>query len=126
MKLPYIIALVGVGAISLGAAAFASNNLLSESKPAAVVAKVGTAPMPVRQRHTLADMLRLDDGISYDDAARTLGTVGHAESRSASGLPGAEQDPRLTVYAWPNPDGSRIILAFESDRLIHRTHVGLH
>jgi hypothetical protein len=125
MKLPYIIALVGVGAISLGAAAFASNNLLAESKPAAVVAKVDTAPMPVPQRHSMADMMMLDDGISYDDAARTLGTVGHAESRSAAGLPGAEHDPRITVYAWPNPDGSRIILAFQNDRLVHRTHVGL-
>ena len=124
MKLPYIIALVGVGAISLGAAAFASN-LRSESKPVATVAKGDTSPMPVPQRHTLADMLTLEDGISYDDAARTLGTVGHAEDRSASGLPGAGQDPRLTVYAWPNPDGSRIILAFQNDRLVHRTHVGL-
>jgi hypothetical protein len=124
MKLPYIIALVGVGAISLGAAAFASN-LTSDSKPAAIVAKVETAPMPVPQRHSLADMMKLDDGISYDDAARRLGTVGHAESRSASGLAGAEQDPRIAVYAWPNPDGSRIILAFESDRLVHRTHEGL-
>jgi hypothetical protein len=124
MKLPYIIALVGVGAISLGAAAFASN-LRSESKPAVTVAKVDTAPMPVPQRHTLADMLMLDDGISYDDAARALGTVGHAENRGASGLAGAEQDARITVYAWPNPDGSRIILAFQNDRLVHRTHVGL-
>jgi hypothetical protein len=124
MKLPYIIALVGVGAISLGAAAFASN-LSSESEPAVAVAKVDTVPMPVPQRHTLEDMLKLDDGISYDNAARALGTVGHAESRSASGLAGAEQDPRITVYAWPNPDGSRIILAFQNDRLIHRTHVGL-
>jgi hypothetical protein len=125
MKLPYIIALVGVGAISLGAAAFASNNLRSESKPAPTAEKVDTRPMPVPQRHTLVDMLKLDDGISYDDAARTLGTFGHAETRSASGLAGAEQDPRITVYAWPNPDGSRIILAFENDRLVHRTHVGL-
>lgn len=125
MRLPYIAALVGVGAISLGAAAFASSNLLSESKPAAVVAKVDARPMPIPPRHTLADMLRLDDGISYDDAARTLGTVGHEESRSAAGLAGAEEDPRIAVYAWPNPDGSRVILAFQNDRLVHRTHVGL-
>ncbi|HWV81809.1 MAG TPA: hypothetical protein VNZ50_10295 [Hyphomicrobiaceae bacterium] len=124
MRLPYIIALVGVGAISLGAAAFASN-LRSESKPAATVAKVDTSPMPVPQRHTLEDLLKLEDGISYDDAARTLGTVGHAENKSASGLPGAEQDSRLKVYAWPNPDGSRVILSFQDDRLVHRTHVGL-
>lgn len=122
MKLPYMAALVGVGAISLGAAALAAGSLLSESTPAAAAATSETSPITIRQRHTLADMLRLDDGISYDDAARALGTFGHAESRRASGLPGAEEDPRITVYAWPNPDGSRIILAFQDDRLVHRTH----
>jgi hypothetical protein len=127
MKLPYIAALVAAGAISLGGAAFATGSLLSgNAAPAATAQAPQAAPMPVRPRHTLADMLELEDGITYDDAARTLGTLGHAETWQAANLPDVKNTIGMAVYAWPNPDGSRIVLVFQHDRLIHRTHEGLH
>jgi hypothetical protein len=128
MKLPYIAALVAAGAISLGGAAFATGSLLSGSPaPVApeVTAQAQAAPMPVRPRHTLADMQELQDGISYDHAARTLGTLGHAETWQAAGLPGMKNTAGMAVYSWPNPDGSRVVLVFQHDRLIHKRHEGL-
>jgi hypothetical protein len=124
MKVPYITALCAAGAISLGGAAFATGNLLSGSvAPAAQAPQAAALPIP--QRHTLADMLQLEDGITYDNAARTLGTLGHAETWQAASLPEMKNTAGMAVYAWPNPDGSRIVLVFQHDRLIHRTQEGL-
>ncbi|WP_143149235.1 hypothetical protein [Hyphomicrobium sp. CS1BSMeth3] len=126
MKLPYIAALVGAVGISLGAAVFIAAGSTSGTTATATAATADVVTMSIRQRHTIADMIELSDGITYDDAARSLGVPGHLQTRNVAGMPGIENDPRVSVYAWPNPDGSRVILAFRNDRLIHRTHVGLH
>jgi hypothetical protein len=123
MKLPYIAAIVSVGAIALGAATFATSNLLANSPPPPVAAPAPAMPVP--QRHTLADMMELPDGISYDDAARRLGTVGHSEVRALAVDMGISQGGNVAVYAWPNADGSRIVLVFQHDRLVHRAQEGL-
>ena len=123
MKLQHIAAIVGTGVISLSAAAFAASNLLASSPPPAVAAPA--AAMPIPQRHTLANMEALPHGISYDDAARRLGTVGHIEGRTLAIDMGLSQGGNAAVYAWPNPDGSRVVLVFQHDRLVHRTHEGL-
>ncbi|MFN3743874.1 MAG: hypothetical protein ACK4TL_04135 [Hyphomicrobiaceae bacterium] len=122
MKLPHIIALVGAGAVILGAAALGAGGTIY-GKPATATANAPAIAVP--QRHTLADMLALADGISYDDAARSLGTLGHAVTRRSAGIPGLEDDDTVEVYAWPNPDGSRVVLVFRDDRLVHRAQVGL-
>jgi hypothetical protein len=122
MKLPHIIALVGAGAAILGAAALGAGGTIYGT-PATATADAPA--ISIRQRHTMADMLALSDGMSYDDAARMLGTLGHATTRRSAGIPGLEDDDTVDVYTWPNPDGSRVVLVFRSDRLIHRTQVGL-
>jgi hypothetical protein len=123
MKLPYMAAIAAVGVVSLGAAAFAASNLLASSPPPAVAAPARAMPVP--QRHTLADMLELPEGISYDDAARRLGTVGHSEGWALAANMGVSQGGNVAVYAWPNPDGSRVVLIFQHDRLVQRTQEGL-
>jgi hypothetical protein len=70
-------------------------------------------------------MMELPDGISYDDAARRLGTVGHSEVRALAVDMGISQGGNVAVYAWPNADGSRIVLVFQHDRLVHRAQEGL-
>jgi hypothetical protein len=69
--------------------------------------------------------MELPDGISYDDAARRLGTVGHSEVRTLAVDMGISQGGNVAVYAWPNADGSRIVLVFQHDRLVHRAQEGL-
>ncbi len=125
MKLSYLGALVGALGVGLGATALVAGGTMSRATPVATAAVADIATMSIRQRHTLQDMLDLSDGISYDDAARTLGIPGHLQSRRAAGLPDIEDDSRVTVYAWPNPDNSRVVLVFRNDRLIHRTQTGL-
>ena len=123
MKRTYVVALLGAGTIALGAAAFAASGTMSSTPPQ--VAKLEVAPVAIRQRHTMEDMLALSNGISYDAAARLLGVPGHVEARQVLDTLDLTDHAGVTVYAWPNPDGSRILLVFRSDRLIHRTQVGL-
>jgi len=123
MKRTYVVALLGAGTIALGAAAFAASGTMSSAPPQ--VAKLEVAPVAIRQRHTMEDMLALSNGISYDAAARLLGVPGHVEARQVLDTLDLTDHAGVTVYAWPNPDGSRILLVFRSDRLIHRTQVGL-
>ncbi len=125
MKLTYIAALVGAVAVTLGAVAFTVGGTMSGTAATATAATADVTTMSIRQRHTTADMFDLSDGISYDEAARTLGVPGHLQTRNAAGIPGMENDPRVSVYAWPNHDGSRIVLVFRNDRLVHRTQVGM-
>lgn len=123
MKRTYVVALLGAGTIALGAAAYAASGTMSGAAPQ--VAKVDVAPITIRQRHTMADMLALSNGVSYDDAARSLGVPGHVEARQALDTLDLADHTGVAVYRWPNPDGSRILLVFRDDRLIHRTQVGL-
>lgn len=86
-----------------------------------------TADMPrpsTQQRHTMQDFHGLREGISYDDASRTLGHPGHeALKGNPERLPATPFD--ADVYVWPNPDGSRIVLVFAADRLVDKRQVGL-
>jgi hypothetical protein len=82
-------------------------------------------PQPwLRQRHTMHDFHGLREGSSYDEAARTLGHLGHEVLR-----PTPEDIPAIPegadVYSWPNPNGSRIVLVFVEDRLVDKRQFGL-
>ncbi len=81
-------------------------------------------PPSLRQRHTVQDFHGLREGISYDEAARTLGHVGHEVLRRApDDIPAIPAD--ADVYSWPNPNGSRIVLVFVGDRLVDKRQFGL-
>jgi len=124
MKLSYVVALVGAVGVGMSATVLAAGGVLSSPATTATAATPKAAPTTIRQRHTVADMMELQDGISYDDAARTLGTFGHAEGVRLAVDMGLSQGGNVAVYAWPNPDGSRIVLVFQHDRLIYRKHEG--
>lgn len=123
MKRTYVVALLGAGTIALGAAAFAASGTMPGTAPQVGTLDVATAS--IRQRHTMEDMLALSNGISYDAAARLLGVPGHVEARQVLDTLDLVDHTGVAVYRWPNPDGSRILLVFRDDRLIHRTQVGL-
>lgn len=122
MNRKYVVLLLGVVTAGLGTAALATGSAFNRA-PAPVAAP---AVITIAPRHTLADLEALPLGLSYDAAARTLGTPGHAEPRSAALLSGIADDVAASVYAWPNADGSRIVLVFQNDALTHKTHEGLH
>jgi hypothetical protein len=121
MKRIYVVLLLGAAAAGLGTAALATGAAMKRTPPpAAAPIEISIAP-----RHSLADLEELPTGITYDEAARMLGTPGHAETRSAATLSGIAAEVPASVYSWPNPDGSRIILVFQKDLLTHKTHEGL-
>jgi hypothetical protein len=121
MKRIYMVVLLGGAAAALGTAALATG--VAKSRPAVPAAAPVEIIMP--QRHSLADLEDLPTGLTYDQAARRLGTPGHSEVRSAAALSGIADEVVASVYAWPNPDGSRIILVFQNDLLTHKAHEGL-
>lgn len=121
MKQIYVVVLLGAAAAALGTAALATG--VAKSRTAVPAAAPVEIIMP--QRHSLADLEELPTGLTYDEAARRLGTPGHAENRGAAGLPGIAEDAAASVFAWPNADGSRVLLVFRDDLLAHKTHEGL-
>ena len=123
MKRRYFVVLLAAAA-TMGAGTLAVVGTTPATT--ATVAKVATASISVpsiTQRHTVADMMALGDGISYDDAARMLGTFGHVQVDKLAVDMGLSRGGAVAVYAWPNPDGSRVVLVFRDDRLIHRALV---
>ena len=121
MKRIYVVVLLAGAAAALGTAALATGVAMKRTPPpAAAPIEISIAP-----RHSLADLEALPTGLTYDEAARMLGTPGHTEHRSAAVQSGIADDALATVYAWPNPDGSRVVLVFQNDLLTHKTHIGL-
>jgi len=121
MKRIYVVLMLGAAAAALGTAALAAGVAMKRTPPpAAAPIELSIAP-----RHSLADLEELPTGLTYDEAARMLRTPGHAENRSAAGMPGIAADAAASVYAWPNPDGSRVLLVFRDGLLAHKTHEGL-
>ena len=115
------------GAIAIGLAAVLMGAVVAAVTVGIVPASPVTADTPqpiIQQRHTMNDFHELHEGISYDGAARTLGHQGHEVLR---GTPEdiADIPPDADVYLWPNPNGSRIVLIFVSDRLFQKRQVGL-
>lgn len=116
-----IIALAGAGAVAITGAALAAGSRSVSQPTVSTAPTVAKVALPtIQQRHTKSDMMALADGISYDDAARALGTLGHAEGHKLAVDLGLSQGGKIAVYAWPNPDGSRVVLVFQHDRLVHR------
>lgn len=113
------IVLVGVGVAAMGVAALLAVSI---EPTESVIAEA--PPMMTQQRHTMEDFRNLGDGISYDDAARMLRHVGHEVLRGEpADIPNVRSD--ASVYMWPNPNGSRIVLVFRGDRLTQKAQVGL-
>jgi hypothetical protein len=77
------------------------------------------------QRHSIADFEGLRHGISYDEASRTLGHVGHFGVLGSPENVSTAISPDSKVFSWPNPNGSRIVLVFKKDQLIDKKQFGL-
>jgi hypothetical protein len=77
------------------------------------------------QRHSIADFERLRQGISYDEASRTLGHVGYFGVLGPAESVPTHLSPGSKVFTWPNPSGSRIVLVFKKDQLIEKKQFGL-
>ena len=113
---------VAIGAVAIWAATFEGHVATPHTS-----AKADILDLSIGQRHTMHNFLELRDGISYDETARTLGYAGHEVPRgSTAGVPGVGDEAGALVFAWPNADGSRIVLVFKKDRLVQKAQVGLH
>ena len=122
MKFHYM-ALIGVtvGAVAIWAATFEGGSATPRTTTKAEAPDLSISP-----RHTMGKFLELRDGASYDEAARTLGYLGHEVPKgSPDGAPGVGDEAGVLVYAWPNADGSRIVLVFKNDRLVQKAQIGL-
>jgi hypothetical protein len=110
MKYRYVFAFLGAVSVCGAASAIATMVPIAETT-------TNDHPIEIRQRHTLRDFHELPAGISYDDASRTLGHIGHEILRSAQGdIPSIERG--VDAFEWPNPNGSRMVLIFRNDRMI--------
>lgn len=111
--------LFGLAAALAGAAAVITAGIIPGTSVTADVPEKLIPP-----RYTILDFQRLREGMTYDDAARTLGNPGHEVLK---GTPEYIRDfpTDADVYLWPSPNGSRIVLVFLEDRLIQRHQVGL-
>jgi hypothetical protein len=120
MKIRRVAAVVG-SAVVLTATSVAAVTVGIPSRGSTALQE---APLTVQQRHSMQDLLSLRQGISYDDAARTLGHVGHELLRTdLEGILNVPKDAK--AYMWPNPDGSRIVLIFSKGGLAQRHQFGL-
>ncbi len=79
----------------------------------------------VQQRHSLADFASIQHGMSYDEAARTLGHVGHFGLQGSADAP-LTIEAGSKVFTWPNPNGSNIVLIFRHGRLVEKLQFGLN
>ena len=86
---------------------------------------VAPAPSEMLQRHSNKDFDELQLSMSYDEASRALGHVGHFDFAGFGEKLPDDIPPGSKILFWPNPDGSRIVLIFANDRLIHKMQFGL-
>jgi hypothetical protein len=89
------------------------------------------------RRYTMGHFERLRTGMSYRQAAETMGEEGTILSREALPMSevvwDAKRGQRVTlnrdlvtiIYGWTNADGSSIAAAFQDDRLITKSRYGL-
>lgn len=94
------------------------NGVLDSGKIVAATA----SPSPAHttfQGVTMAKYLRLNVGMTYDQAVGVIGTHGEEVSRAGSGA-------TLTVmYSWSNRDGSNMNAMFQGGKLIIKAQFGL-
>ncbi|HXG73164.1 MAG TPA: hypothetical protein VNJ04_21440 [Gemmatimonadaceae bacterium] len=68
---------------------------------------------------TAAEYGSLQDGMSYEEAVRIIGTAGTEASRSnVVGI-------TTLLYSWQNPDGSNMNAMFQNDKLVTKAQYGL-
>ncbi len=92
------------------------------SQPEAAAAEPAVSRIPgQKSRVTRADYERLEAGMRYADACRTVGTAGQELARCRfDGAPGVLEPIETVVYGWVNADGSSVNATFQNDRLISK------
>jgi hypothetical protein len=88
----------------------------------ATIARIADADHQI----SLADVDRLETGISYGAACLVLGANGQELARCRyAGEPGSIEPIETVVFGWINADSTNIVATFQNDKLIAKWHSGL-
>ena len=75
---------------------------------------------------TKAQYDRIEDGMSYTQVARIIGSYGEEMARNRlEGIPGVMPSVSTVSYSWQNVYGSNMNAMFQNDRLVMKAQFGL-